>query len=308
MISIRFLTAFFCCCLFAGATSAQVSSTDSVEAIRFEQAMLANYHYDFPAADSILNQMQQVDAQSSKSLLLDLNIRWWKLLSGAPESEIYAGLDTIKAPKRKTRIKNRKGQPVNLEAQYEHMAISVFQSRFKFYRKQVYPAFRLVYDAVGDFKKTLGKEEENHWFRLSSGIYRYYIDRAGERYPYLFPLLRVMPAGNKYEGLGLLKRGFQEDNPLLKAECAYFLVKIYLEEEKDFEQAQQYAAFLRTTYPKNLFFRFLECKALINMGNTELANQRITELKEMERLQEHLNEDQRLRYSTLSTEALNNVN
>ncbi|MBE2226967.1 MAG: tetratricopeptide repeat protein [Ignavibacteria bacterium] len=101
---------------------------------------------------------------------------------------------------------------------------------------------------------------------LGLGIYNYAVDYVVERYPFLKAVLFFFPKGNKELGLSQL-RNCAANGRFSKTEANVTLAYIHLSYEKNYLEAQRYAANLVALYPDNpVFERFLG-KCYVGMNN-----------------------------------------
>jgi len=101
---------------------------------------------------------------------------------------------------------------------------------------------------------------------LGLGIYNYAVDYVVERYPFLKAVLFFFPKGNKELGLSQL-RDCAANGRFSKTEANVTLAYIHLSYEKNYLEAQRYAANLVALYPDNpVFERFLG-KCYVGMNN-----------------------------------------
>ena len=104
-------------------------------------------------------------------------------------------------------------------------------------------------------------------------IYNYTADYAGERYPFLKPLMIFFPKGNKSLGLQQLQ-DCANNAKYSKTEAKYVLAYVNLTFEKNYAESEKYSLMLCTAYPQNPVFekflgrsyigegKFAECTAL----------------------------------------------
>jgi len=87
-------------------------------------------------------------------------------------------------------------------------------------------------------------------FYFFTGLYNYY----REMYPELHPVYRafsfLFPKGDRYGGLEEIRMA-ADSSIMLKAEAYFFLSYIYLNYEKDYQQARFYSLQLHNLYPEN---------------------------------------------------------
>lgn len=85
------------------------------------------------------------------------------------------------------------------------------------------------------------------------GLYNYAADYVTEKYPFLKALLFFLPKGNKELGLKQL-RDCAENAKFSKTEASFVLCFIHLTYEKNYAEAEKYAARLNNLYPENPIF------------------------------------------------------
>ncbi len=115
------------------------------------------------------------------------------------------------------------------------------------------------------------KETVHEMFNLTSGLYNYFVTRSQKDYPYLIPYLIFYPKGNMETGIKQLMAAYKSKNTILKTEAGYFLMKIYLEQEKDYTKAEFFARDLLNRYPDNLIFRYYFFKSLLVQNKIDQA-------------------------------------
>lgn len=118
--------------------------------------------------------------------------------------------------------------------------------------------------AIDDGKKGLNLIQKSYELNpankdalLGVGIYNYAVDYVVEKYPFLKAVLFFFPKGNKELGLSQL-RDCAENGKFSKIEANVHLAFIHISYEKNYLEAERYAARLVNLYPQNpMFERFL---------------------------------------------------
>jgi tetratricopeptide (TPR) repeat protein len=118
--------------------------------------------------------------------------------------------------------------------------------------------------AIDDGKKGLNLIQKSYELNPSNkdallgvGIYNYAVDYVVEKYPFLKAVLFFFPKGNKELGLSQL-RDCAENGKFSKIEANVHLAFIHISYEKNYLEAERYAARLVNLYPQNpMFERFL---------------------------------------------------
>jgi tetratricopeptide (TPR) repeat protein len=103
---------------------------------------------------------------------------------------------------------------------------------------------------------------------LGTGIYNYYAEVIPEEYPIVKPLMVFFPSGDKKKGLSQL-RSSAEKATYANVEASYFLLQIYFNYEKKYNEALKIADRLYRAYPRNVIFhRYLgRCYMMMGMWN-----------------------------------------
>ncbi len=114
--------------------------------------------------------------------------------------------------------------------------------------------------AVNDGKEGLSLLQRSYEINPSNkdalfgvGIYNYTADYAGDRFPFLKPLMIFFPKGNKELGLQQLQDCAQNAK-FAKTEAKYVLCHVNLIYEKNYAEAEKYALDLFKMYPQNPVF------------------------------------------------------
>lgn len=136
-------------------------------------------------------------------------------------------------------------------------------------------------------------------FLLTSGLYNY-IAGYGER---TFPFFRIYtlryPRGNANRGIEQLTLAANSGKPLVETEANYFLMKIFLELEKDFSAALVHASWLVERYPQNLIFLYHYYQAALQLYNYPLAKEIKNDFLLAIQENQQLNELQRIHFRVL---------
>lgn len=92
---------------------------------------------------------------------------------------------------------------------------------------------------------------------LGIGIYNYFAEYVPERYPVVKPLMLLFPKGDKVKGLMQIKE-VAINSRFAKTEANYILAYLYINYEKNYQEAEAYSKKLFTEFPENAVFeRFL---------------------------------------------------
>ncbi|HRE41008.1 MAG TPA: tetratricopeptide repeat protein [Ignavibacteria bacterium] len=89
------------------------------------------------------------------------------------------------------------------------------------------------------------------------GLYNYFAEYVPDKYPFVKPLMILFPSGNKSKGLFQIQDA-ADNSRFAKNEARSILVYLYLNYEKNFEEAEKHSRILLNKFPNNsLFERYL---------------------------------------------------
>jgi hypothetical protein len=140
---------------------------------------------------------------------------------------------------------------------------------------------------------SLGKEKAYPDFNLTSGLYNYLSDYGTRKYPFLVFYSLMYPRGNMLKGLEQLKVATQNDDEVIRTEAHYFLMKIYIELEKNYEEALYHASYLTEKHPGNLIFLYHYYQLLQLQGKAEMASEVKSDYKYQLKFNTHLSSRQK---------------
>ncbi|MEI6574691.1 MAG: hypothetical protein WCO63_00770 [Bacteroidota bacterium] len=130
-------------------------------------------------------------------------------------------------------------------------------SRYALYKGQYVKAVELLHTSSGLLKASKREVETYEPFRLTQGLYEYFMAEAGKKFGIFNPLSIFGIDVSREKGLALLEGLTTSDDEILRTESRYFLMKIYAEIEKEPAVAAKYGAMLVHEYPQNQIFRYL---------------------------------------------------
>ena len=132
-----------------------------------------------------------------------------------------------------------------------------FEGRLRFHRNDYLAAADAGRRALPLVQIAMELAPENNDILLGSGIYNYYADVIPREYPFLKPLLLLVPAGDRQKGLEQLTRA-AEHGRYASIEASYFLMQVYFFYEHDYGKALDIARTLHQRFPNNMqFHRYL---------------------------------------------------
>ncbi len=215
--------------------------------------MISLYRFRFLDAEKISGELSGDFPDSPWGALLDANIQWWKIITGENtrwvRDRFYKDL--------KVSDSRLSGLDEN-EKLYCRLISSSLRSRLELMNGRYLSALVILNSSKKYFKQMEGKEFENEAFYLTQGLFQYFVSVARARTGYFSYFLPYK--ADKKKGLEYLRRLTSSPDQVLRTESNYFLMKIYLETEKDALKAKPYADYLLAWYPENQVFCFYNQK------------------------------------------------
>lgn len=261
------------------------------------------YKFQFQSADSSIKKLNNDHPGEYLPMLLSANYYWWQIITGHDNSETrnnyYRCLDNSLAV-----IKSEKQTGYSNDSLYALITAFAYKARIHSMNYQYFPALAQLNNCIDLIKQSFGKEKEYEWFLLTSGLYNYYVEAVKKNYPFLMPYLIFLPEGNTRLGTAYLEKACASENTLLQAEAGYFLMKIYLEEEKIYPQARIYAENLIRKYPANLLYRYYMFRILLEENKGEEAARELGLLKYQAENNTQLTETQKSHFQSIAKENL----
>ena len=112
-------------------------------------------------------------------------------------------------------------------------------------------------------EENLTKTDECDCFKLTSGLFHYFIQTARNQGNLMKAGLIFYPESNLEYGIRLLNESSKSENSLISSEANYFLARIYYENELKIDSSLYHYGILTKEYPKNLIYLYYELKAMI---------------------------------------------
>lgn len=227
-------------------------------------------------ADSLT---QILSSASPAANLAKCNYYWWQIISGNKTEETVRQYhllieSTLKALPRK--------EPARLsnEDLYSYIIAYAYRARIEGLNRNYVKGMTHINNCIGYIEASLGKESAFGYFKLTSGLFNYYISTAGKQYPYLIPYLIFLPGGDESKGLRFLNDASENENdPALQTEATYFLMKIHME-KSEWESAYRLCRKLVTEYPSNLLFQYYHYKIILDWRGEKEARPSLIRLKQ----------------------------
>jgi tetratricopeptide (TPR) repeat protein len=101
---------------------------------------------------------------------------------------------------------------------------------------------------------------------LGTGIYNYYASVIPDIYPWVKPLMFFLPKGDKTKGISQLNQA-SSNARYANIEAKYFLVQVFHNFEKRYQEASDIAGQLHNQFPNNVLFHKYVGRAFASLSN-----------------------------------------
>jgi len=228
------------------------------------------YNFSFAEADSMIVLINQTEIDKATIFNLKANLDWWKLLSGDSidrnlkncNFNINESINALlKSGEQDTRSLINLIYSYSLKARLENYNGNTLKSLVYFYKSGAY------------VKKCIDSPVKDEKLYLELGLYLYFADYIENEYFITKPLFLSLPRGDKSTGLRYLEDCSVSGNEMISTEANYFLLKIYMNVEKEYNIASLRAEILTREHPENLVYRMEQIKVLHLLKKTNEAGE-----------------------------------
>ncbi|MDI6765288.1 MAG: hypothetical protein QME52_00425 [Bacteroidota bacterium] len=195
-------------------------------------------------------------------------IEWWRIITDmentAHDDKFYRMLDKVidLCEKRLDKDKN------DLTGLFFKGGALGFQGRLYGNREDWLKAANCGREALPLVQKAYKLDPNNSDILLGIGIYNYYAAIIPEIYPWVKPLMLLIPKGDKVKGLTQLREA-SEKAKYANIEATYFLMQASQYFEGRYSQALELATKLHYQFPNNSLFHKYIGRANVSLGNWE---------------------------------------
>lgn len=209
-----------------GVLSAQAQPAFTVE----NNKALCIYNYQF------------TNCVAPNHLLASYNFYWAALSGIAPDKNLLAAQQIIDKSLKKT-TKNS----------YPFVSLKLLNARILITQKKYFQALFSLNELKDFFLKT-PTDTANSYNLLLWGLYHYYAAIAREQNFVYRTFLKGWPDADKNKGLQILDNLKNDTSVFVQTETYYFLSKIYLNSQHNYNEAQKTIGWLRNHYPDNTIY------------------------------------------------------
>ena len=295
---------FFTLCLFnyCVANFSPIADSSSMEKL-LKQGYEDIYDFKFTKADSLVVALKWKYPNEKKVFLLLANSCWWKLRSGEDNvtnrKQFLSALQSAAAL-----LEKRPKSELSHEELFYYIHVYSFMARLELLDDHYFKAFSLINKCSEYLFTSFGREDAYEPLFLTTGLYNYSIIAAHKKYPPLIPLLLMLPAANKSEGIKFLNRCCVSSDEILCTEGQYFLMIIYGETDINYPLSESYAEKLCNKHPSNLLYRYYFYKVLLQEDKKGLAMEQWRALYLSSTMNNQISDHQRKYFLTLAQKAL----
>lgn len=234
------------------------------------------YNFQFNNVRTLLNS-EEINNKLDNHLFR-ANYYFWKTVSGD------STLDYFNLCKQELRNQEKILETAKLswrDSIFYYSLIYSYQMRIELMNENYLNAAKILNSTIRYFEGALDSKDNYEPLIFLKGMYNYFVAYAGDRYSLLKIPLKLYKPGNRTLGLNQLVTCSRSKNIIIKTEALYFLMKIYLYTENDYNKAKYYAEALLQLHPENIIFRreyFLALLKLNRFKDAEVEKKKILRL------------------------------
>ncbi len=211
------------------------------------------YGGKFGPAHEALEQVREEYPDHPVTPFFEGLITYWEyypLIPGQPEADKFVALmeDCVTRAE-----KMLNGDEDNIEGVFFDLFGRAFYVMFWSDNGKPGKVFPFLSQMYKETLKGFDLKDDFNEFYFTCGLYNYYIEAYPQNHPIYKPVAMLFRKGNKKTGLEQLKY-CAEHAVFLRVEARLYLSLIYLNYEKDYRTAQDYAASLYKEFPANPYY------------------------------------------------------
>lgn len=236
------------------------------------------YGLNFSTADSLISEIEKANDTHYLSHIARANYYWWQIITNAPNESLqvqfFAELESAEKILRKNSTKE-----LDYFETFYNIYVYASMARLDLLNESYLQGLRNLNRSVRFINASIGNEYSFTPFLLTSGLYNYLVDHGNSMYPMFRLYTMFLPQASRHKGLRQLKTAAQADDLVVSTESHYFLMKIFQEIEKDFQNALIHARWLTENHPRNLVFLYhhYEISKHLELDEAPVVFQRITD-------------------------------
>lgn len=219
------------------------------------------YNFEFNDVNAMLDSISP--GHKLENHLYKANYYFWRNISGDSSADYFT---KCKQELNNQIILLKQSKLTKIQNVFYNSLAYSYLMRLELNRGNYLNGMKMLDNSINYFEKALDNKYNNEEFVFLSGMYNYFKAYASEKYPVSKIYLNLYKSGNRTKGIQQLKKCKESKNMIIRTESTYFLLKIYLNLEKDYKAAKSEALELLKLYPNNIVFHREYYLVLINMG------------------------------------------
>lgn len=299
MTCLRFFYIVAICTICTGKVLSQSAFFDMLDehSSRYHQSL---YHYDFPEAKAQLNFI--ADDTSLSGYLFQVNYLWWMIITGEQDQNNFDLCFELLENAEK--LINEEAYVAN-DDQLAALLVYLFQARIHVFQNNYYKALVDYSQMLSMLKKLINMEENENYSeeeKLILGFYHYTIGKLKKKYPVFYPYFLLLPKADFQKGKAWVLASLKSNSVLVRTEALYFLMKISLELDHDYESTQLFAHELIGLYPGNALFLFYQYRAFKELEQDENAQKVFEKISKISNEIPYLSDQQKVHFTNIIKE------
>lgn len=221
------------------------------------------YHFRFnDAYDKIKDSGNFNNLTSS---IYKLNYYWWLLITSNNKEHLIKCFSSI--IECKYNLNKLEDNPNN---SLYRIYIEAFYLRLFLFNKQYLKAYKQSKILTLNIQKLSKLNINNDLNNLLIGLFELFGSLAYKKYPF-FINDSVYKTLSTQTGLAILEECTKSEEPFIKTEAIYFLMKVNLEVFQNYQEAIKFSQQLIETFPENILFKYYHINILLNLNAKEQA-------------------------------------
>jgi len=265
-------------------------------------SLVKNYHaslyqYNFTETSNYI-QILQKSANNTDRYLFQVNYLWWLIITGDQKEENFQQcFHILDEAEKQIELHQQNSEQEELTA----LMIYLYKARIHVFNSHYYKALVGYSKMLSILKKLMDAENEtiSEDKKLVLGLYNYSIGKIKEKYPMFYPYFLLLPKADFELGKKWVIESIKSKNMLVKTEALYFLMKISLEVDKNYDYAQLFANQLVNLYPENILFLFYQYQGYYHQNNTDEAKKVLRKMLMSADKLEYLSSAQKTHFITI---------
>lgn len=282
-----------------GETPAEITAIKT----RVGKGFDAIYAFNFDEAVQISSALKDDYPNNAWPYFLEVNYYWWQIVSGNNSEESQNSFE-LAAQTALSLLPVKNAAEWTNDDLFLLINISACNSRLLAFNEKRLKALMSLNTAVNYLKQSFGQEPNYGAFYLSTGLYNFYILNGAKKHPYLAPYLMLFPRGDAEKSLQYVKKAAESEDMMVNTEAHYFLMKLHLDHNEDYNAALKYNKVIVERYPDNLLYLYYAFRMLIEQDHFEEAKEALKNLSINAKRNKSLNEQQQGHFLELAREDL----